>query len=110
MNLRSHCHSLQEMSIGDNIDKDVKPCEMQIEHPIKILKFLQLLRGIKYTRINASHLDDKPCIPDYASDKLLPTKDVIQSNFGVHIARTLRRSSFFKFASGMERHNKHKYN
>ena len=66
-------------------------------------------------RIDSSHLEDRPCLPDFTSfqaEKLLPTLDddnAINPNFTILIARVLKKHfPFFKrFATGTPRHIKH---
>ena len=101
--------------VGDNIDKHVKPRDMRLDAQAKSLNFFNYY-AVK-SRVDISNLDDSPCLPDFASFEmktLLPTKEdesILQDNFTIHVSRVLKKYMpfFEKFASGMERHIKHKF-
>ena len=101
--------------VGDNIDKHVKPRDMRHDVQAQSLHYFNSY-AVK-DRLPTSHLEDKPCLPDFSSftpSKLLPTAiddKSIQRNFTILISRVLSKHFpfFKKFAAGIPKHIKHKY-
>lgn len=101
--------------VGDNIDKNVKPRDMRHDVQAQSLHYFNSY-AVK-DRLPTSHLEDKPCLPDFSSfapSKLLPTggdDKSIQDNFTILISRVLSKNFpfFEKFATGVPKHIEHKY-
>ena len=101
--------------IGDNLDKNVKPCDMRLDNQTKSLHYFHIyaLRD----RIDLSKLNDDTFTTDIARmdvSEILPTQEdteTLKMNFSILIARVLKKHMQFfkKYGKGLETHIQHKY-
>jgi len=101
--------------VGDNLDKNVKPCDMRIDNQTKSLHYFHMyaLRD----RIDLSSYEGKNFttnIADIDLNRILPTQgdaEAVKANFSILVARVLKKhmSFFKKYGSGLEAHIRHKY-
>ena len=103
--------------VGDNIDKDIKPCQMRFDNQTRSLHYFHTY-AVK-DRVDLSSMSDKP-LPLPADIKaidltklLLDEEDdkCLQKNFTVLMARVICKyvPFFSRYGQAVERHIKHEY-
>lgn len=101
--------------VGDNIDKNIKPQDMRLDHQTKSLHYFHVY-SVR-DRIDLTEYDDQEPSPDISSisiDSVLPSANddsALRTNYSILIAQVLmKHMPFFKeFGRGVERHIRHEY-
>lgn len=99
--------------VGDNLDKNVKPREMRVDHQTLSLHFFH-----SYAipdRVDISDFSSKIKIPDISTidlDKFFPSRSdecVLKKNIAVLIGRVLVKHIPYLKKFGLERHIQHEF-